>query len=124
MTETGFGYIVSLIGERAALRLMEAWGGIRLHVPEHITPGHILSRRIGFDAARKLAEAFGGTQIPVPRGAHAIRERRNEEIRRRYAAGESAAKIAREFKMTERWVYQIVGEKPKRSLQHTLFDGL
>ena len=122
MSESGFSYIVSLIGEQAALRLMDYWGGIRLHIPANLTPDHILSKRITYDAARKLAEEFGGTQIPIPRGAQAIREARNEDIRRRYAAGESAAKIARDLGMTERWVYEIVGREGIGSgSQQTMF---
>ncbi len=110
MNETGFNYIVSLIGEQPAMRLMQYWGGIRLHIPVNINHSHIIARRIGIQAATILADEFGGTQIPIPLGFSARIKARNADIKRRYNEGESAARIARDYGITERWVYEIVGK--------------
>jgi len=72
-------------------------------------------------SARRFCDRYGGDELSTPRGARALRHVRNQTIIRRYCVGDSAAKIARDYRMTERWVYAIVGHQDLDRRQGTLF---
>ncbi|HXG29577.1 MAG TPA: Mor transcription activator family protein [Nevskiales bacterium] len=102
--------LVEVIGLRAALALVERWGGTRVYIPEH-APGsdHPLAQQIGQEATRKLCRAYAGETMSVPRAYRALRAALYRQIRHDYhQRGRSAAELAREHGMTERWVYAIV----------------
>lgn len=101
--------LVELVGLRATMGLVQHWGGIRVYIPEHAEADHVLIEKIGQDATRKLCREFGGETVDVPRAYHAVKAALYRQIRHDYhQRGKSAAKLAREHGMTERWVYAIV----------------
>lgn len=101
--------LAKLIGLRATMALVEHWGGIRVYIPEQVEPDHILVEKLGMDATRKLSNAFGSETMDVPRAYHAVKAALYRQIRHEYhQLGKSAAKLARKYGMTERWVYAIV----------------
>ncbi len=100
--------VADVVGLTAAARLAESWGGIRLYVPEKITPEHEISRVIGYDAARLLSQVFARETLSVPRAAAGLRKVRNKEMQQQYNNGISAARLALQYGMTERQVYDIV----------------
>ncbi|MDA8049033.1 MAG: hypothetical protein M0002_03335 [Rhodospirillales bacterium] len=59
------GSLVELLGEDAALKLIELYGGTRLTVPKRIGPEDALGREVG-EAAVLLARYFGGSEVKVP----------------------------------------------------------
>lgn len=113
--------LVEVIGLPAAVRLVEKWGGVRIYVPATVGEDHPLARMIGVDTARALCEYCAGELLAVPRAAAALREARNREIRARYADGESQARLARAYALTERQVRNILGARPVDSRQAALF---
>lgn len=102
--------IAGLVGTEAALKLVGARGGIRLYVPAAPRPQSTLAQIVGIEAASKLAGEFGGLTLVVPRAAACLRAERNRRIREEKAKGRSAAEIAREFQVTERLVWMVLGE--------------
>lgn len=104
--------VVALIGLPATLLLVERFGGlIALYVPTDIGPEHSISVAIGAPAARKLAARYGGDCIRnIPRCAAGLRRIRNTDIRARRAKGESAARLALAFGLTERQIWSILNE--------------
>lgn len=116
--------VAGLIGLPATMRIIERWGGTRLSVPVRADDAaHPLARVIGVPAMQQLSERMGGLTLNVPSCALARRRARDAEIRRRYAAGETAAALAREHGITERHVWRIVasGAGRPRPRQGSLF---
>jgi hypothetical protein len=58
--------LVDLIGEDAALKLVEEFGGRRLDIPRSVGPRHQLAKVIGEAAARKLVAEYFGGRLRVP----------------------------------------------------------
>lgn len=101
--------IAEIVGFRAALKIVEQWGGIRLWVPDRVTAEHPLARVIGLAAARKLCASWcRSTEIPIPRAARRLIALRNARICADFAAGVSAPRLARREGLTERMVRYII----------------
>ena len=113
--------LADLIGLPAVIALAEHWGGIRLYIPQDIEADHIIARRIGLTAARKLSDVYRMETLVVPRACAALRAYRDHQIRARYAAGDSAARLAREFALTERQIFSIVAALEAPRMQANLF---
>ena len=68
--------------------------------------------RVAAQAARALRDRYFGETVYVPRNAAEERARRDEEIVARVASGESAAAVARSYRvvstLSERHVRRIV----------------
>lgn len=93
--------LLRLLGPAGFIRLVEAYGGVRLYVPETASRTDLV-KEIGDRAALKLADRWGGFYIRVPLA---------KEFRARHyrAAGASNAQIARRLGMTEPGVNQLFG---------------
>lgn len=101
--------LVNLIGLRATMALVEHWGGIRVYVPEHADAEHPFVKRLGREAANRLCREYARETLSVPRAYHALKAALYRQMRDDYHRGsKSAAELAREHGMTERWVYAIV----------------
>ena len=103
--------ISGLIGHEAATRLVAAFGGTRIYVPQFPEPDDTLSDSIGYHAALTLAQMYGGDRIEVPNPP----PRRVKIIELR-AGGLSVDAIARSLGCTRRRVFQVLAEarEPKR----------
>lgn len=117
--------IARLIGLHQALRLVEEYGGTTWPVAKGSTrAGEIrhaaLADVIGEDAAEVLAQHYGGDQLYIPNCSQALRRARDLEINRRFVegvrAGHSAnvlvSELAREFKLSDRRVWDILKQTP------------
>jgi DNA-binding transcriptional regulator LsrR (DeoR family) len=94
----------TVIGEEAARRLAEAFGGRRLYIPKAPGEQHPITVAIGAAAAKVLAAEFGGSApIDVP-----MLSTRRARIVELDGLGWSRAKIAREVGVTERRVYSAL----------------
>ena len=114
--------LVDEIGFPATLKLVEKWGGIRLYVPleDNLSAEHPIAKEIGFEVARKLARAHS-EWLEVPRAARYLRSVRDKIIREAYDDA-SAARLARQFGMTRRNIFYIVGrDQPDDAKQPALF---
>lgn len=94
--------IASVIGAEAALRLVEAHGGVRIKVPSQARPRSALAGTIGAEALGQLVRAFGGNYLNVP----LCRPWRVRVLRLR--DGMSYSEIARALHMTEGTVYRYL----------------
>ena len=115
-----------LIGINATLKLVESWGGIHLKVPGHYRDDHHLVRIIGQAATVKLVQHYGATPLYIPRAARLVQALRNIEIAERYDNNVSAERLAREYGISERQIWNILKrpETVRRSSPHQprLFD--
>lgn len=104
--------LVGLIGIAAATRLVQAYGGSRLYVPQHATLvenwEHPLVKLMGEKSALGLAHEHGGTTIEIPMARAAVRMARDRGLLADRAAGASIRDLARKYHMHERSVYQVL----------------
>jgi hypothetical protein len=93
-------HLKSLLGQAGFVKLCQAFGGTRAHVPKSPTAECRLARAIGIEAARKMADAFGGNslRIPLARVDRALHYREQ---------GLSHADIARKLGITENGVLRL-----------------
>ena len=99
------GFIVEIIGEEAAAKLIARFGGTRLYVPHSPCPDDALALAVGTGAAMKLAEMFGGERVELPKPPP-----RRMQILALRAAGRSVEEIARALNCTRRRVFQVLAE--------------
>lgn len=102
--------VAEIAGMEAALRLTDRYGGTRVYVPgaARLDDRHPLVVLLGRKAAVAISERWQGLFIEVPRAESLRKSIRNAEIRRRYAAGESSARLARSFEMTQRGIWMVL----------------
>lgn len=114
--------IAYLIGLAATLKLVEAYGGVRLYVPKRFDPDHPLVKLIGHANAAKLVECYGGDEhFDIPRAAAATRAARNALIREERLRGATRREIALRYGLTERQICNIIGDEPEDDRQGGLF---
>jgi DNA-directed RNA polymerase specialized sigma24 family protein len=99
-----------LVGLNAALKLVDRWGGqIALYVPQRVDQDHPLAQTLGLEAAQALSRHYGGDYLRnIPRAARAMRAARDKAVLKRRGEGASPARIAQEFGLTERWVWELL----------------
>lgn len=101
-----------IIGLPSALKLVEAYGGVRLYVPKHVDETHSLSKLIGHSQAEKLVQVYAGDWIVMPRCEVILRKKRNAELFKMRAQGASARDLALAFALTERYVWSLLADGP------------
>lgn len=101
-----FEEIVALIGEAAALRLCQDFGGQRRYLaqPENLTPRNPFAVALGLPAARLLAARWGGNYIEPPLGPNANAARQARLIERLIREGKTNNAIAQQLRCTRRTV--------------------
>lgn len=97
-----------MVGVEPALRLVEAWGGVRLYVPQQMPKDHLLVSTLGRAEADQLADRYGGETLQIPRCLHALRAVRNTRIRADRRDGASTAELALRYRLTERQIYVVL----------------
>lgn len=115
--------ISEIVGIDATLRLVEAWGGVRLYVPRQMPEDHLLVSTLGREEAELLAEHYGGETILISRCLAAVRAVRNTRIQKDRENGVSIALLALRHSLTERQVYSILAANatPGDDRQASLF---
>lgn len=91
---------------RALNRPWQSW----CYVPQKIRPDHSLVLLLGWDVACKLVRAFGGEMLTLSNCSYARKDERDAAIRAMRASGVSVQAVAREFRISERQVRNIVKE--------------
>jgi len=98
--------LAELIGLPALITLVEARGGLPLHIPKRVTDRHPIAQLIGIDNAESLANVYGGAPIEIPRCETTLRALLHEEIRARRRI-QTESQVAREFGMWGRSIRRI-----------------
>lgn len=98
--------LLGVLAEPEIMRLLLAYPGMDLQVPESINAGHPLARAIGIEAAARLVRHAGGGRIYIP--ASRARAERDRSIFDAHLAGDSVDEIARRHGLTARHVKRIL----------------
>lgn len=124
--------IAEAIGLGAALKLAATWGGTQISVPKRMRLDHPVAKLIGIESAKALHRLIAESPIPGGDGLHRIWIPRAHQVgvRRRQrmiidavAAGQSKAKVALAFQVTNRWVRAVCNREPEKDeRQGTLFE--
>jgi Mor transcription activator family len=99
--------IARVIGAGATARLISTFGGGRVYIAKRPGPTDALARVIGDEAANLLGDIFGGERIWFPNDAGHQTRRRISLMRGR---GSSVSRIARELRLSERYVYKVLAQ--------------
>lgn len=117
--------IAEVIGVAETLRLVEIWGGSRMFIPKEPdgTCGRILMEKVGQESARLLIARYGGEAVYIPLCAAAMRAARNRVLVDEYdqggQSGQSAAALARKYRLSEKTVYGILN-RPTTAMDRQL----
>ncbi|MEW5790016.1 MAG: Mor transcription activator family protein [Pseudomonadota bacterium] len=113
-------YLERLIGREALETLIQTCGGLSIQIPKRPPmAGPLLD--LPLSAQEALARVFGGTELYVPKCDGATRAARNAAIRAAYDGGARVADLARQYRLTERQIWNILGSAEEPDLQGTLF---
>lgn len=116
--------IVEVIGEAAALKLVERFGGTTPRLPalRNITAEHPLAQCIGIGALTELAKVTGGGRwLYVAKCARGLREARNREIVLLYSDGVPVVELAQRYHLCDRQIWNILGSTVVDDRQVSLF---
>lgn len=109
--------IVDAIGEEAALRLVEEFGGTVIAMPRAPRANSPTSRVLGLDIAKKLALVWGWGHMTVPLCSAVKRALQHRAIVQDLDAGLSGAQIARKHNIHIRTVRRLKAHA-RKSRQH------
>lgn len=115
--------LIAVIGQPAAAALVAARPGQMLAVPARPSGrgwGELVAM-VGAEAAGKLVRAMPRAELYIPKNDGELIRQRNTRIRAQYDAGQSVQAIALEHRLTERWVYDILGRSNEDDAQMALF---
>lgn len=114
--------MAELIGLPATLKLVEAYGGVRLYIPKRFDPDHPLVKLVGHAHAAKLCESYGGElHFDIPRAVAATRAARDARMRNDRALGATHRELALRYVLTERQIRNILGDDEEDDRQVGLF---
>lgn len=106
---TSLADVAEVCGNRAALALLAHFEGLDLYFPHNPTPDHPIIKALGEKDGQAVCHHLAGETVTIPlRSA----QKRKARIRELHHAGYSTARIAREMKMTQRWVRMVVRTLP------------
>lgn len=127
--------IANLVGYTAALKLVQAFGGVDFAMPVGATDSAALDKLVavvGADAAHKLTRVYGGDDVYIPRCHTAMTQLRHKEfckqVAQMVAAGDTQTAAihlyAPQYGFTERWAYVVLSaERSRADTQLSLFDN-
>jgi hypothetical protein len=128
--------IAASVGMPTAMLLVEQLGGTSWEFAKGSNRNGLiriaaLADILGEEAASKLTRHLGGEKIYIPRCADALRRLRDLKIHRQFeeallkgaSANTAVAALAREFKLSDRWVWEILKQplEQEEVPQGTLF---
>jgi len=100
--------LVDVIGLAATQKLVSVYGGLRIIVPVKIPETHPLAELLGLETARKLSEHYALERIDLPNAKAAVQAVRDQKMQEEHRAGVSARKLAFQYRLTERRVWEIL----------------
>lgn len=89
-------------------------------------PGDIrrIAEVIGVEAALALAKEFRGTYLYIHNLDDLFREIRNKDIRKAYTSGKPVRSLAIKHRLTERQIWNILGNEPETETSPSLLNLL
>lgn len=90
-------FVARQCGAAAVERLCAELGGNAVLIPKEPKPHHVLCRVLGVEAVRRIADEWGWGRVTVPLGSAATHNRLRAQAFALFAAGKSAAAVAREL---------------------------
>ncbi|MCX8017053.1 MAG: hypothetical protein N2690_04005 [Rhodocyclaceae bacterium] len=111
--------LIRLIGREAVETLVSVAGGLAVRIPKRPPLDGPLAE-LPMPAQEALAAYAGGDVLYIPKCDGAARAARDAAIRAAYDAGARVQDLARQYRLTERWVYEILG-RPEDDRQDQLF---
>lgn len=115
--------LIAVIGHDAVAALVASRPGLTLAVPA--SKGRrgwgALVDLVGVRAANRLVTAMPRAELYIPKNDGELIRLRNARIRAEYDAGKAVQAIALEHRLTERWVYDILGRTNEDDEQLSLF---
>lgn len=114
--------LIDLLGFETAMRLVALRGGSELYIPHDRTTGWI-AQEFGVEVLQKLAERYGGTHLWVPKGDYHRSCVSRAIVLKLRRQGLTIRRLADQFSLTHRRIYQILASEEERSgvEQLTLF---
>lgn len=109
-----------LIGREALRTLISVAGGLAIRIPKRPPLDGPLAE-LPLPAQEALARYAGGDVLYIPKCDAARRAERDAAIRAAYDAGARVQDLAREYGLSERWVYEILGRPSVEGGQGELF---
>ncbi|MFH1813414.1 MAG: Mor transcription activator family protein [Pseudomonadota bacterium] len=103
--------LIELLGYEATMRLVDAFGGLKIEVPYGRVEGPLTARIIqtlGGGLAARFMATYGGEELYIPRCVQAIRDERDRAIQADYDAGSRVPDIAQKYMISERWVWVVL----------------
>ena len=118
--------LIALIGEMAALRLMQALCGQTVEFPKgELGRGaaayNELSEIIGEEATQMLCKHYGGDRLYIPFCNKHQLSKRNCAIVARYNVGASVDSLVREYRLSDRQIRNILKLTDTSAAQRDLF---
>jgi len=102
--------IAEQVGVDIAKKIVKAYGGTRLYIPQTVKPDHPLAVMIGFDNAVKLGQYFFGERVIIPKRYNSMDYIRSA-VPKLYNKGWKVRDIALAMDCCERTVFSILRRK-------------
>ncbi|MBF0444838.1 MAG: hypothetical protein HQL68_04565 [Magnetococcales bacterium] len=104
--------LVELIGLSEVLNLVQKCGGLEVIFSRNPKPDSILVQGVGMDIAIKLGRYYGGERVSIPKAEAMVKQLRNRAIIADADNGLTDNQLAAKYKLTTRWVREIVNRPP------------
>ncbi len=113
--QSTFATLADLIGKPAALSLCEQFGGETIYIRKSIALDDGIWRpwgdTFGQDVAEKVLETLAGKRVYIPVAPPEMLAERNAAILQCLRHGKAATDIAKEFKLTPRYIAMIANRQ-------------
>ena len=107
--------LARVVGLKAALRLIDTWGGTYIDVPQRPSTRHrrfaLLTELIGARAAQVLVAHYGGDRLRLPKASAAESAARARALIAEYDAGATVRDLALRWDMSERHVRRTLNRE-------------
>lgn len=114
---TRFDGLAALVGDKFANDLIDQVGGADMKIPHAACRWSPFEMLFGKDLAQKVKHEFGGLVVYIPKSYGQSRATRNAKILERFGKGDSIERLARNFRLTERRISQILQEQKENRLE-------
>lgn len=116
--------IIEVVGEAAALQLVERFGGNTPRLPSlrNVTADHPLAQCLGIEVLTMLVKTIGGGRwLYVAKCARGLREARNRKIVQEYSDGVKVHVLVSRYHVCDRQIWNILGSTVVDDRQVSLF---
>ncbi len=113
--------LVTLLGLRAAFRLVQMHGGLKIYIPVQANPAHDIAKIIGAENFKSLVASHAGMFLHLPKIDKALTQVKHQLARDMIEENVSTRDIARALNYTERRVWQIKAQGERQN-HPDLFD--